>query len=407
MRKRGVDALARFEKLVGHRVINDIKERVKRLEGKHVVFINSTYQGGGVAEMLNSIIPLFNMMGIKVGWRVLHGNNDFYRVTKQFHNGLQGENVSVSKEKISLYRQTNERFSLFSHFDHDLVIVHDPQPLPLIDFYPKVQPWIFRLHMDISSPDTQTWRHLSEYMKKYDHIIVSKEDYINPDLMVPHSIFNPCIDPFSTKNAPMTQKKVSEYLEKYDIDEDKPIISQISRFDKWKDPLGVIKVFEKVRKEINCQLVLLGSFATDDPEGQEVYDKVRRVVRESNFRHDINVILVNSDILVNAVQRASSVVIQKSIREGFGLTVAEALFKGTPVVASKVGGIPLQLIHGVNGYLHEPDDITGFSHSILKILHDEELAKSFSEAGIEHIENRFLVPQLMLNYLSLFESYLG
>lgn len=407
--------LSKYKRVVGEDVISNIKQKAKRLNKKHVVFINSTYQGGGVAEMLNSLIPLFNDVGVKVGWRILHGNQDFFGVTKKFHNSLQGEAINLSQRKKDLYYRNNRRFSKFSHFDHDLVVVHDPQPLAMVDFYDQVigsgrnavkQPWIFRLHIDVSKPYKPTWNYLSKFMKKYDGIIVSKEDYVNPSLRKPHHIIHPCIDPLAMKNRDLKPHRRDFYLKKFGISKRKPIITQISRFDKWKDPLGVLKVFELVRKKRDCQLVLLGSLASDDPEGQVIYDQVQKQVAKSKYAKDIKVILVNSDVLVNVLQRESSVVIQKSTREGFGLTVSEALWKETPVVSSKVGGIPLQIRHGENGFLHKPKDYKGFANSILELLSDKGMCVRFGKHGKEFVRKNYLITRLMEDYLDLFDEYL-
>jgi len=236
-------------------------------------------------------------------------------------------------------------------------------------------------------------------------MIVSHKNYIQDDLLIPQSVIYPAIDPLAPKNEPLYMNKIHKYLTKFGIDPDKPIISQISRFDKWKDPIGVVKVFEQVRKEVDCQLVLLGSFASDDPGGQRIFEKVNRMIEKSRYQKDIKVIIVDNDILVNCLQRRSVAVIQKSLKEGFGLTVSEALYKGTPVVASRVGGIPIQVIDGVNGFLHEPKDIKGFAKSLIRLLKDKKLRDELGKRGQEHTKKNFLITRLMLDWLSLFEYY--
>ena len=399
-----------YRKIVGKEVIDEIYSKAEKFSNKHIVCISSTYQGGGVAELLNNLVFLFDEIGIDFGWRILHGSPDFFGITKKFHNALQGENINLSDRKKDIYCDTNRRFSTFTHLCnrhayHDLVIVHDPQPLPLINFYKKNQPWIFRLHIDISHPNLKMWNYLKPFIEKYDCLVISKEEY-RKKLSIPQNIIYPAIDPLSQKNRFISEKVVDKYLDKYGIHNNRPIISQVSRFDKWKDPLGVIKIFEYVRKRVNCQLVLLGSLAADDPEGQSLFKKVEKKAEKSKYHRDIKVILVENDILVNALQRASSVVIQKSIREGFGLTVSEALFKGTPVVASKVGGIPLQVIDSENGYLHEPDDIKSFGESVIKLLKDESLRTRFGSKGYLHVKDNFLITRLLLDWLNLFEKYI-
>ncbi len=399
-----------YRRIVGNGVMDEIYSKAEKFSDKHIVCISSTYQGGGVAELLNNLVFLFDEVGIDFGWRILHGSPDFFGVTKKFHNALQGEKINLSDRKKELYCETNKRFSTFTHLcnqhnHHDLVIVHDPQPLPLINFYKKKQPWIFRLHIDVSHPNQKVWNYLKPFMEKYDSMVISKEEY-RKNLSIPQNIIYPAIDPLSQKNKFLSEKAVDRILGKYGIHDNKPIISQVSRFDKWKDPLGVIKIFEYVRKRANCQLILLGSLASDDPEGQSLFKKVERKAEKSKYKRDIKVILVENEALVNALQRASSVVIQKSIREGFGLTVSEALFKGTPVVASKVGGIPLQVIDAENGYLHEPDDIKGFGESVIKLLKDDALRTQFGSKGYLHVKDNFLITRLLLDWLNLFEKYI-
>ena len=397
--------LKEYRKIVGEEIIEKIHEKAKKLFKKHIVCVSSTHQGGGVAEILNSLIFLFNEVGIKFGWRILHGTPDFFTITKKFHNSLQGAGIHLSENKKRIYTETNKRFSLFNHLDHDLVVVHDPQPLPLIEFYDKKQPWIFRCHIDLSNPSPELWKYLKSFIEKYDELVVSTEEY-KKILTVPQTIIHPAIDPLSHKNRQVEKKTIEKYLAKNGINLKKPIISQISRYDIWKDPEGVIKIFNRVKKEVDCQLVLLGNAATDDPEGVKIYSKI---VKKFGDRKDIK-ILVNvsaNDLVVNCLQRISAVVVQKSSREGFGLTVSEALYKGTPVVASNVGGIPLQVINGENGFLHEPNDFEGFTESILKILKNRDLREKMGEKGKEHIRKNFLITRLMLDWLNLFERHLN
>ncbi|MBU7042096.1 MAG: glycosyltransferase [Theionarchaea archaeon] len=397
--------LKKYEKIVGKDVMNTLREKSRKFSKSHILTVNSTHQGGGVAELLNSMVIIFNKLGIPFGWRILHGDPDFFTITKKFHNGLQGQSINLSNMKKKIYLEVNRRFSIFTHIDHDMVIIHDPQPLPLIKFYRKRQPWIFRCHIDISTPNTEVWNYLKTFIQQYDHFVISQEIF-RKTLGVSQSVMHPAIDPLTIKNRGITEKTINKYLNKSDIERDLPIISQISRFDKWKDPLGVIRVFEMVRKREPCQLVLLGSFASDDPEGHTMLKKVEKRVGKSKYKKDISLILNGPDILVNSLQRASAVVIQKSLREGFALTVSEALYKKTPVVASKVGGIPLQVLDGVNGYLHEPKDYTGFAKSILTLLRDEDMRSQFGEQGRTHIKKHFLITRLILDWLNLFDKYL-
>ena len=403
-----INNLSSYAKIVGKQQIDEINAEAEKLSGKHITCVNSTFQGGGVAEILNSLVPLFDQVGVDFGWRILHGTPDFFTITKKFHNALQGSPINLSKRKKDIYFDTNRRFSTFTHLEkHDLVIIHDPQPLPLISFYKKTQPWIFRCHIDISNPNKEVWNYLKGFLQKYDYFVVSLPEYKKDDLNISQSVIHPAIDPVTAKNKPVSETKITKYLEKFGIDRKKPIISQISRFDPWKDPIGVVKIFERVRKKMDCQLVLLGQFATDDPEGHKILLSLQKKVDKSAHKHDIKLLVVDNAFLVNCLQRASSVVIQKSLKEGFGLTVAEALYKGTPVVASKVGGIPLQVLDGVNGFLHSPHDLKGFSDSVIKLLKDEKLRDTLGKAGKEHVKKSFLITRLMLDWLHLMNKVLA
>ena len=402
-----MDILKDYEHIVGRNVFNSLQEKANRLSSKHIICCNSTYQGGGVAEILDSIIILLNELGVEVGWRILHGSPDFFSVTKQIHNGLQGDKIDLSEHEKELYVEENRRFSIFSHFENaDLVMIHDPQPLPLINFYKKKQPWIFKCHLDLTAPNPEVWNYLKQFIVKYDHFIVLLEKY-RQDLPIPQSVVYPSIDPLSPKNKEISDTDIDKNMQKYDIDRDRPIIAQISRFDKWKDPIGVLDVFHMVREKIDCQLVLLGSLAIDDPDGQKLFQKVEEKAKKSLYEDDIKLVLDENNVFVNCLQRASSVVLQKSIREGFGLTVSEALYKGTPVVASNVGGIPTQVIDGSSGFLYDPKDYNGFSDGIIKLIKNPDLRKKMGTKGQEHVRNNFLITRLVSDWLTIFENLLN
>lgn len=400
-------SLEDYRHIVGDRVISQIHRLASRLYGKQIVHINSTYQGGGVAEILESLVPLMNDAGLDADWRILHGTPDFFTITKKFHNALQGESLNFTKIKRRLYLQANEDFSGYAHINHDCVIVHDPQPLPLIKFLKKRQPWIWRIHVDFSNPNRELWEYFKNFILRYDSIIISSEDYRKVDLPVDQRIIHPAIDPLDTKNMEISERDISKYLRKFDIPRDKPLITQISRFDKWKDPVGVLDVFKLVKKKVDCRLVLCGSMATDDPEGMKIYEKVRRKAKSLVKNEDVILITVENNILVNALQRSSDVIIQKSKREGFGLTVTEALWKGTPVVASGVGGICLQIIDGENGFLVEPNNNKGFADRIIHLLQQPELAEEMGKKGKEFVRKNFLITRLLLDYLVLLNDIVG
>lgn len=401
--------LEKYRKIVGDKVIKEIQEKARDLRGKHILHINSTYSGGGVAEILDSLVPLMNDIKIVADWRIVHGKPDFFTVTKKFHNALQGDSINLSERKKQLYIQTNEIFSSYTNINQDCVIVHDPQPLPLIKFFEKKQPWIWRCHIDLSKPNGDLWKFLSDFIIQYNMVIISNKNYKKNGLSVEQRIVNPAIDPLSTKNKEISDATISKYLRKFGVPLDKPLITQISRFDKWKDPEGVIDVYKKVKTKVDCRLILCGNMASDDPEGLEIFQKTERKARSLVKKGDI--ILVREPassnyIFINSLQRKSSVIIQKSTKEGFGLTVTEALWKGTPVVGSNVGGIPLQITDGENGFLVDSWDAKGFAERIIELLKNPDLANKMGKKAIESVRKKFLITRLLSNYLDLFNHLL-
>ncbi|MEA2021195.1 MAG: glycosyltransferase [Candidatus Caldatribacteriota bacterium] len=390
-----------YREIIGDETYHNLFKKARRLSTKTILNINSTAQGGGVAEILESLVILMNELGIYAGWRILHGNPDFFTITKKFHNALQGSPINFSKIKKKIYLKTNEEFSIFTHIDHDAVIVHDPQPLPLIKYYKKSQPWIWRCHIDLSTPNPKLWHSLKNYVLRYDRIIVSSEKYVNKELPVPQKVIAPAINPISPKNKELIKEDIEKYRKKYKIPHDKPIITQVSRFDRAKDPLGVIKVFKKVKSKIDCRLILCGSMSVDDPEGIKIYEQVVKRNQKLIDNKDIIILNVENDILVNVLQRISSVIIQKSLKEGFGLTITEALWKETPVVASNVGGIPLQITDGVSGYLLEPFDYDGFAERIIYLLENPSKAEEIGKKAKETVRRKFLITRLLEDYIDL------
>jgi trehalose synthase len=399
-----VISLGKYRNIVGDQAIETIYNASSSLSEKTAVHINSTYQGGGVAEILNGLIILMNDIGIKTDWRVIHGDLDFFTITKKFHNAIQGEKINLSSKKKEIYYINNVNNAIFTHINHDFIVVHDPQPLPIITCYKKRQPWVWRCHIDISKPMKGIWDYLKMFVLKYDAMVVSMDKFKKKDIpepIIPQYVIRPSIDPLNLKNKQISTSTISKYLSKSAIEENKPILCQVSRFDKWKDPEGLIKIFKLVKKKIDCQLILAGSMATDDPEGQEIFENLEKIVQGQK---DIHLLINVPDILINALQRAASVVIQKSVKEGFAITVSEALWKGTPVVASNVGGIPSQVIDGKNGFLLDAFDYTGFSKKIIYLLEHQDIAKNMGRFGKNHVKNNFLITRHLLDYIQLMKK---
>ena len=396
-----------FRHLVPDDVLADIYARARRLYGKHIVHINSTYQGGGVAEILSSLVLLMNDVGIDTGWRILHGNPDFFEVTKKFHNALQGAPINLSATKKNLYLQANQNFADFTHLDHDCVIVHDPQPAALIRSYKKTQPWVWRCHIDLTNPDAKLWDFLKNFILKYDQVVISSQSYLKEELPIDQRIMCPAINPFNMKNQQLPEKTVLRYIKDLGIPTDKPIITQVSRLDPWKDPEGVVDIFNLVKEKIDCRLVFCYNFATDDPEGLMMYNKVYRKAKKLAEKGDVLFVVGNRDILVNSLQTFADVVIQKSTREGFCLTVTEALWKGRPVVASNIGGIPAQIEDGKSGYLLEPKDYQGFADRIVHLLNNPKEAKELGQNARENVRKKYLITRLLSDYLDLLNSVIN
>ncbi len=387
--------------IVGEKVLGQIYQKAHRLVNKHIVHINSTAYGGGVAEILNNLIVLLNDIGVDSGWRVLIGPSDFFSITKKFHNGLQGNSINLSNNKKRLYLETNDRFSRFTHLDHDCVIVHDPQPLPLLKFIKKIQPWIWRCHIDITHPNPELWNFVKTFILRYDMMVISSEKFRKDDLPLEQKIIHPSIDPLSPKNMDLSDGLIAKTLKKFDIPVDKPLITQVSRFDPWKDPEGVLNVFNEVKEKVDCRLLYCYNMAPDDPEGIIIYNKMKKIAGKYLQSGDVLFRLGDNQILVNALQRVSSVVLQKSIREGFGLTVSEAQWKETPVVASRVGGIPEQVIDGKTGFLVDPQDIKRCADKVTTLIKDKKLATKMGKAAKEFVKQKFLITRHLDDYLNL------
>ena len=387
-----------YEKFAGAETIERIQKKAEPLNGLHVVNINSTYYGGGVAELLSSMSLLMNSVGIKTGWRIIQGAPDFFSITKKMHNALQGDEINLSDRKMDIYEEIIYENAVRNHLEsHNMVIIHDPQPLPMINHYKKNGPWIWRCHIDLTNPNKELWGYLAPMIEKYDAVIFSLKEYAQ-NIKIPQVFFMPAIDPFKIKNRELSEEEIRERLGHYDIPTDLPLVVQISRFDRWKDPEGVIEAFKIAQKEVKATLVLLGNVATDDPEGPEVYESLLKCREER-----IIILAVQDTALVNALQRRAAVVLQKSIREGFGLTVAEAMWKGTPVIGGNVGGIRYQIEDGVNGFLvSSPKEA---AQRIVRLIKSEKLRRSMGKKARETVKKNFLLTRYLEQYLDLFNAF--
>lgn len=387
-----------YEEFIGAESVDRIYAKAERLSDLHTVHVNSTFYGGGVATLLSSLTLLMNSCGIKTGWRVIQGSPDFFSITKKIHSALQGAEINLSDMKMQIYQDVVYENAVRNHLDHhDLVIIHDPQPLPMIEHYRKRGPWIWRCHVDLTNPDRETWNYLRKYIEKFDAVMLSLKEY-RQQLYTPQVFFLPAIDPFTITNRCLTEEEIIDRLDHYEIPRDLPIIAQISRFDPWKDPEGVINAFRLAQKEIDATLVLLGNIATDDPEGEEIY---KQILKHQDER--IKILSCQDSALVNALQCQAHVILQKSIREGFGLTVTEAMWKGTPVIGGNVGGIRYQIKDGVNGFLVSSVEET--AKRIVQIVKNKELREQMGERARESVKKNFLLTRLFEQYLDLFSSF--
>ena len=386
-----------YERLIGNEAVVRILNKANSLSDLHLENISSTYYGGGVADILSSLTLLMNRAGMKTGWRVIQGRPDFFSITKKMHNALQGGEIDLSDLKKSVYEEVAYENAARLHLDHDVVIIHDPQPLPLISHYRKKAPWIWRCHIDLSRPNQEVLEYLTPFIERFDAVVLSLPEYAQK-LTPPQRFIMPAINPFSTTNKDLSEEDIRERLEKYNIPTDLPLVVQVSRFDPWKDPLGVIEAFRLARKEVDCRLVLVGNAATDDPEGQVVLESVLRCADDR-----IRVLFVQDSALVNALQRSAAVVVQKSLREGFGLTVTEAMWKGAAVVGSDVGGIRHQIDDGIDGFL--VDGIEETSQRIVQLVQDESLRKRLGAQARTKVREKFLMTRLMEEWLDLINSF--
>ncbi len=394
-----------YAQIVGQEEIDSVKAIADNLKGKSVTHVNSTYVGGGVAELLENLVPIMKDVGLDVHWEVIKGSLEFFSVTKKIHNALQGMSLDLSEADIRVYLEYNRMNSEASILNTDFIVVHDNQPAAIIKFLPeKKGKWIWRCHVDLSTPNLAVWNFLEPFIARFDGAIFTSEKYVMPSLKVPKIFVRaPSIDPLSDKNRDISQSQISEILTKYGVNPEKPIITQVGRFDPWKDPLGVIDIYRLVKKDIpQLQLLLIAGMAIDDPEGWIYFEKTARHAGDDDNIHILTDLKGVKDLEVNAFQRASQVVLQMSTREGFGLSVTEALWKGIPVVGRPVGGIPLQIINGSNGFL--VNTVAEAAEKAVYLINHREEAQQMGAKGKDHVKNNFLIINDLKDYLRFFSE---
>jgi trehalose synthase len=386
-----------YEPIIGTQRVNQLYRLAGGLSHLHFVHVNSTRTGGGVAEILTQLVPLFGSLGLEARWEVAEGTPDFFDVTKRMHNGLQGQVVPFTERDMNCYRMTNTYNRKLLDLEAEVVIIHDPQPAALIEARRAEQVWIWRCHIDLSHPHRRIWRFLRRYVVSFDGSIFSLPSFVQR-LPIPQFLMPPSIDPLSDKNLELPEGEIEETLYALGIPRDKPLLLQVSRFDRFKDPLGVIRAYQMVKKNIDCRLVLAGGPATDDPEGEAVLSEV---MDRAAGDPDIHVLLLppDSNRTINALQRAADIILQKSIKEGFGLTVAEAMWKGKPVIGGAAGGITLQIRDGHNGFLVH--SVEGAAYRVRYLLHRPELRRRMGELAREHVRQHFLLTRNLRDYLTL------
>lgn len=391
-----------YEQVVGPEVIKELRVLADHVRHKSLQNINSTPVGGGVAEILTRMIPLLHELEVNASWDVIKGDEAFFNVTKAFHNALHGKKEKITKKMLDIYRENTAMNLAGMEITGNVMLIHDPQPAGLILRKPEIDgQWVWRCHIDVSNPNPAVWDFLKPYVERYDATIFSMPDFAR-QLSVPQMMIPPSIDPLSDKNKELDQNTINQVIEEYGLDPERPILTQISRFDRLKDPLGVITAYRLIKKHHDCQLVLAGGGADDDPEGEQVLNEVREAAEHDP---DIHALLLPpfSDLEINALVRGSTIVFQKSIREGFGLTVSEALWKGKPVIGGAVGGIKLQIINGITGFLvHSPE---GAANRAMDLLSDPKLREKLGENGRQLVKENFLITRHVKDYMLMMLAF--
>jgi len=388
-----------YGSIVGQSQLDTLRFLAKDLKGKHIKMVNSTAVGGGVAEMLNRLVPLLSELDVATHWDVITGGNDFFEVTKAFHNALHGTPYELTQSAKDIFLMYNEQNRERMQFEEEMVVIHDPQPAGLIRSRAKSKNhWVWRCHIDLSNPDAKVWEFLRPFVEQYDAAIFSSQSFAR-QLPIPQYLFYPCIDPLSEKNKELPDSEVQQICDEFGIDRSRPIVTQVSRFDRLKDPVGVVQAYKLAKKYVDCQLVLAGGGASDDPEGAVVLQEVKEAAD-----NDPDIIILDLPpwcaLQINAIQRASTIIVQKSLKEGFGLTVTEALWKGKPTIAGAVGGIPNQIIHKLTGVLVH--SVEGCAFQIRQLLTHPEFARSIGVNGREHVKENFLMTTNVKRWLLLF-----
>ncbi len=399
-------SLEQYGPIIGAERVEEIQRLATDLRGARVLHFSSTAFGGGVAELLNTLVPLMQDVGLQADWQVMHGADEFFAVTKAIHNGLQGMFIAWTPEMRDTWLRYNEMNAGYFDGDYDFVVVHDPQPAGLLPFLQaagkltsaKTQ-WLWRCHIDLTEALPDVWDFLRPYLEPYDLAIFTMREYAKADLGHPRiRIAPPAIDPLSPKNMEISEDTIADVLRRYGLDPSRPLMLQVSRFDPFKDPLGVIDVYRMVKQqEPRLQLLMVAAMASDDPEGWSYFERTARRAGEDYDIHLLSNLNGVGNVEVNAFQRAADVVVQKSLREGFGLVISEALWKGVPVVAGNVGGIPLQVVYGKTGFLI--NTLAECADRVLYLIRAPEAAEQMGKAGREHVREHFLITRYLRDYL--------
>ena len=400
----GSKHFADYRSIIEPAAYEELQSLSKSLRGKRIAHVNATSYGGGVAELLHSIIPLMKDLGLDVHWYVLSGTNPFFDATKAIHNALQGAPAGLTPEMESAYRKVNEANAADFHDDFDVVVIHDPQPAPLVNLVKHKSPWIWRCHIDLTTPNRSVLRLLQPYLEKYDAAIFSAASYAPAEVRFRKLVVAPpAIDPLSPKNRDVSESERKAILSRFEFDPTRPVISQVGRFDPWKDPLGVIDAYRLVKRSLpEVQLLMIGSMAKDDPEGWLWFERTARHAGDDPDIHFLTDLRGVGALEVNVLQRETDVALAKSLREGFGLIVSESLWKGVPVVGGDVGGIRIQIENGQHGFL--VSSVPDAAGRTVELLKDPTRRGEMGRAGREKVRREFLITRYLRDHLQLYAN---